>query len=293
MASNFSNESSGRVLKAEPCPAPALDKSLRRSERVSLDLRVRVSGTAERGEDFSGEGHTVDVSHDGAAIVVDRDLHVGQTIKIRRIGVNKEALARVVEYYKDNASGARVFGIVLADTKVNLWDIVFPPPAGLAKAVLRALLRCIACGRLEVSYLNEFESELFLNHNSVARPCAQCDGWTTWIRPYGDFPAGPDEPVESNARDSRTPDHRAHERLRAETVGCVRHPLGNEVVLVANLARGGLSFFSANQYPEGTQIEMAIPYTSKAPNIYSLVRIVGARKGKDASLTEYRAAYLV
>ncbi len=294
LANDLGNESSGHVFEADHCSTSPLSKNLRRSERVSLDLRVRVSGTAERGEDFSGEGHTVDVSHDGAAIIVDRDLHVGQTIKIRRVGVNKEALARVVEYYKNNASGARVFGITLADTRVNLWDIVFPTPAGLDKAVLRALLRCVACGRLEVSYLNEFESDLFLNHNSVARLCAQCNGWTTWTRPYGDFAATPAEALESNVSDSQTRNRRSHERLRTETVGCVRHPaFGNEVVLVSNLAREGLSFYSANQYPEGAYIEMAIPYTSKAPNIYSLVRIVGTRKGKDGSLIEYRATYLV
>ena len=294
MAKELRNESNEQVLKAYPCPASPSDKNLRRSERVSLDLRVRVSGTAERGEYFSGEGHTIDVSHDGAAIAVDRDLHVGQTIKIRRIGVKKEALARVVEYYKNNVSGARVFGVALTDTQVNLWDIVFPQPAGLDKAVLRALLRCVACGRLEVSYLNEFESDLFLNHNSVARLCAQCNGWTTWTRPYGDFPAKPEDPVESRISDSRMRSQRAHERLRTETVGCIRHPtLVNEVVMVSNLARGGLNFYSVNQYPEGAHIEMAIPYTSRAPNIYSLVKIVGAGKRKDGSLTEYRAVYLV
>lgn len=294
MANELRNDSNEQVLKGEPCPASPLDKNLRRSERVSLDLRVRVSGTAERGEDFSGEGHTVDVSYDGASIALERDLHVGQTIKIRRIGGNKEALARVVEYYKNSASGARVFGVALFDTRVNLWDIVFPLPSGLDKTVLRALLRCVACGRLEVSYLNEFESDLFLKHNSVARLCAQCNGWTTWTRPYRDFPAGPQDPMERQVSDSPIRNQRAHERLRAETVGCIRHPtLGNEVVLVSNLARGGLNFCSLNQYPQGAHIEIAIPYTSRAPNIYSLVRIVGAGKRKDSSLTEYRGVYLV
>ena len=256
MANDFGSESNERVSNADPCPTSPLDKNLRRSERVSLDLRVRVSGTAERGEDFSGEGHTVDVSHDGAAIVVDRDLHVGQTIKIRRIGVNKEALARVVEYYKDDASGAHVFGVALFDTRVNLWDIVFPPSAGPDKAVLRALLRCVACGRLEVSYLNEFESDLFLNHNSVARLCAHCNGWTIWTRPYSTALPGSEAGAESGMQDScaRAENRRSHERLRTETVGCIRNPSwGNEVVLVSNLARGGLSFLSANEFPEGTQ----------------------------------------
>lgn len=261
-----------------------------------MNLRVRVSAPAERGEHFLGEGQTVDVSHDGASIMVDRDLCVGQTIKVRRVGVNKEAVARVVGYYKDHDSNAHVFGIVLTENKVNLWDIFFPAAADLDKAVLRAFLRCVACGRLEVSYLNEFESDLFLNHHSVPRLCGQCGGWTTWIRPYAQSPAGADGAEESGVLDARKQNHhhRSHERLRTETVGCIRNSgLGNEVVVVSDLGRGGLCFSSSNQYPEGTTIEMAIPYTSRAPNIFSLVRIVGARQPKDGNLTEYRAIYLV
>jgi hypothetical protein len=152
-----------------------------------------------------------------------------------------------------------------------------PATADLDKAVLRALLRCVACGRLEVAYLNEFESDLFLNHHSVARLCGQCDGWTTWIRPYGHVPASPEAAEESGVLDLRIQNHRSHERLRTETVGCIRNP----------------ALGSPNQYAEGATIEMAVPYTSKAPNVFSLVRIVGARKGKDSNLTEYRATYLV
>lgn len=226
--------------------------------------------------------------------MVDRDLRVGQTIKVQRVGVNKEAVARVVGYYQDHASNSRVFGIALTENKINLWDIVFPTAADLDNAVLRALLRCVACGRLEVAYLNEFESDLFLNHHSVARLCGQCGGWTTWVRPYGHVPVNPEDPEESGVLDSEIPSHRSHERLRSEIVGCVRNlALGNDVVSVSDLGRGHVSFFSPNQYSEGATIEMAIPYTSKAPNIFSLVRILGVRKGKDGNLTEYRATYLV
>jgi len=295
LLNGLDNKSDDVTPGAEPLPPSALEKNLRRSERVFLNLRVRVSVPAERGEDFLGEGQTIDVSHDGAAIMVDRDLRVGQTVKIRRVGVNKEASARVVGRYKDNGPAARVFGIALENSEVNLWDIVFPSVAESDKAVVRALLRCVACGRLEVSYLNEFESDFFLNHHSVARLCAECGGWTTWTRPYGSVPSGPEDAMPSDVPDSGpgNRNHRTHERLRAETVGCIRTALGNEVVLVSNLGRGGLSFLSANQYPEGAHIEMAVPYTSKAPNIYSLVTIVGARKEKESNLTEYRAAYLV
>lgn len=64
--------------------------------------------------------------------------------------------------------------------------------------------------------------------------------------------------------------------------------LGNEVVVVSSLAREGVNFFSSNHYPEGASIAMAIPYTSKSPKVFSLVRIVGPRREKKGSLTEYR-----
>lgn len=294
--SAFNNKSQESTPKADAGLSSAPNKNLRRSERVFVTLRIRVSAPSERGEEFLGEGHTVDVSHDGAAIAVDRDLSIGQVVKIRRVGVDKEAPARVVGHYKDSGPGTRVYGIVLDDNKSNLWDIVFPAGADLEKAVLRALLRCVACGRLEVCYLNEFESDLFLNHHSVARLCTQCNGWTTWTRPYGIV--GPDsggaEKPEVPDPGPRNATPRSRERLHSETVGCIRHPaFGNEVVLVSALASDGLSFLSVNQYPEGAYVEMAIPYTSKAPNIFSLVRIVGARKPKDGNLTEYRATYFV
>lgn len=63
-------------------------KNLRRSARVFLNLRLHLSVPVERGEEFLGEGKTMDVSQDGASIVVDRDLGVGQTIKIRRVGAS-------------------------------------------------------------------------------------------------------------------------------------------------------------------------------------------------------------
>jgi len=301
LAKDYGNGSGHSVFKTGMTASAILKKNLRRSERVFLNLRLLVSAPVEGGEDFLGEGQTIDVSHDGASIMVDRDLRVGQTIKIRRVEADKEALARVVGYYQDHRSKGRVFGVVLSDNESNPWDIVFPPAARLEDAVLRSLLRCVACGRVEVSYLNEFESDLFLNHHSVARLCAQCGGWTTWTRPYGSIPLGSDASVSADsaqldARDSELQnlDNRSPQRLRRETVGCIRNlSLGNEVVLVSRLAREGVYFFSSNRYPEGASIEMAIPYTSKAPNIFALVRIVGARREKEGSLTEYRAAYLV
>lgn len=301
LAKDFGKGSGNSAFKAGLPASSSLKKNLRGSVRVVLNLRLRVSAPAERGEDFLGEGETIDVSHDGASILLDRDLRVGQTIKIRRVGANKEALARVVGCYRDHTSTGRVFGVAFRDTESHPWDIVFPPAVGREDAVLRSLMRCVACGRLEVCYLNEFESDLFLNHHSVARLCGECGGWTPWTRPYATIPSASDASVcggltQLDAQEAglQNLNNRSDQRLRTETVGCIRNlSLGDEIVLVSRLAREGVNFFSSNQYPEGASIEMAIPYTSRAPNVFSLVRIVLARRDKDGTLTEYRAAYLL
>ena len=101
MQRDFNKDSGEPAFSPALSSSSPLNKNLRRSERVFVNLRVRICAAAERGEDFLGEGQTIDVSHDGAAIMVDRDLSVGQTIKVRRVGVNKEAEAQVVGNYKD------------------------------------------------------------------------------------------------------------------------------------------------------------------------------------------------
>jgi PilZ domain len=291
---------SRNVAKVEPSLTSAQGKNLRQSERVFLTLPIRIRGVGEYAKEFLDEGHTVDVSRDGATIMVDRELRLGQNIKIQRIGTSKEAQARVIGQIVRKSAGL-LYGVTLVDPTVNLWDISFPAVCEADKAVLRTLLSCIACGQTEVSYLNEFETDLFLYHRSIARICRRCGGWTTWTQPQAQFPAL-HSALEKDSQRQRlghilapgARNQRSHHRIRADAIGSVRHPtLGTEVVLVGNLARGGLSFYSTSTYAEGSSIEMAIPYTSRAPNIYVSARIVNSRKGEDTGFIEYGVSYIL
>ena len=291
MANNPSNECGEYNAGAEHALSPTQEKNHRQSDRVYLTLPIRVSGIRGHGKDFLEEGQTIDISRQGATIKVDRDLFAGEIVKIQRLdGVGKEATARVVGRVAGGSEGY-VFGVTMLDPAiVNPLGVVFPTVASMHKAVLRALLRCVACGRTEVSYLDEFEAHLLLYHHYISRNCEQCSGWTTWNRPHGRTSAGPIAAVTPG-----TQNRRSHGRVQVEAVGCVRHPVhGNEVVVVRELARGGLSFYSATKYPEGSRVEIAVPYSSKAPNIYSPARIVSSRNGAGKGLLEYEygVAYL-
>jgi hypothetical protein len=291
MFKNPSSEFTLQTNEAEHTVSPAPETNHRQSDRVFLTIPIRVSCIRGRSEVFVEEGQTIDISRHGATIKVDRELFAGEIVKVQRLdGAGKEVMARVVGRVARGSEG-HVFGLTILDLAVaNPWGIVFPAVADMDNAVLRALLRCVSCERTEVTYLNEFETDLLLCHHYISRPCEQCGGWTTWNRPHDHPPAGP-----ITAAAPGTQNRRSHGRIHVEAVGCVRHPaLGSEVVVVRELARGGLSFFSATKYPDGSRIEIAVPYSSKAPNIYSPARIVGSRNGagKESLGYEYGVAYL-
>ena len=79
----------GNAANAEPAPTSAQGEKLRQSERVHLTLPIRISGAGEYGKEFVEEGRTVDVSRQGATIIVDCELRPCQSIKVERIGVSK------------------------------------------------------------------------------------------------------------------------------------------------------------------------------------------------------------
>src|SRR5882762_7702872 len=109
---------SGNAAKAEPTLVSAQGKNTRQSERVLLTLPVRISGAGEYGKEFAEEGHTVDVSRQGATIMVDRELRPGQNVKIQRIGLSKEAMLGFV-------------GQIFSQTKACLYGIAWSTPTSI------------------------------------------------------------------------------------------------------------------------------------------------------------------
>src|SRR5258708_15514600 len=220
MANNPSNECDEHNAGAEHALSPTQEKNHRQSDRVYLTLPIRVSGVRGHGKDFLEEGQTIDISRQGATIKVGRDLFAGEIIRVQRLdGVGKEAMAGVVGRVTGGSEGC-VFGVRMLDPAVvTPWGVVFPAVASMDKGVLRALLRCVACDRTEVSYLDEFEADLLLYHHYISRNCEQCRGWTTWNRPHGRTSAGPVVAVTPG-----TQNRRSHGRIQVEAVGCVRPP---------------------------------------------------------------------
>ena len=97
MLNNQSREFTEHTNEAERALSPAPETNHRQSDRVFLTLPIRVFGSRGRGKEFVEEGQTIDISRQGAAVKVERELFAGEIIKVQRLdGVGKEVMARVV-----------------------------------------------------------------------------------------------------------------------------------------------------------------------------------------------------
>jgi hypothetical protein len=116
------------------------------------------------------EGHTIDISRQGATIKVDRELFAGEIIKVQRLdGGGKEVMARVIGRVARGSEG-HLFGLTILDPAVaNPWGIVFPAVADMDNAVLRAFVRCVSCERTEVAYLNESPARIVGSRNGAGK----------------------------------------------------------------------------------------------------------------------------
>jgi hypothetical protein len=82
-------------------------------------------------------------------------------------------------------------------------------------------------------------------------------------------------------------------RIKLKVDACLRHSVhGEEVVPTENISRGGFRFVSHKDYPLGTIIEVALPYSPGAANIFTPARIVYKEEGSPKATFAHGAAYV-
>jgi hypothetical protein len=81
--------------------------------------------------------------------------------------------------------------------------------------------------------------------------------------------------------------------VKARVLACIRRRgFQEEVAVCEDLSKGGISFRSRNKYPEGSRLEVAVPYTPGAGAIFVPIRIVSSQPITAAGLFRHGAAYL-
>lgn len=272
------------------------NKNTRRSDRVSVELPVVVTGTDAMGEGFLEQTRTILVGRHGAKIVLARKLVPDQEINIRCLKTAIESDARIVGQM--GSEGANYYyGLELLDASPNLWGIEFPERSESEAAVGRVLLECVRCHSQELAYLDEFEVEVLEANHNLSRHCRRCTDTSVWKkaapRKGAELPPAPPglRPHEDKAL--RTRNERKHVRLELKVEVCIRHPqLGEEVATTVNVSRGGFRFKSSKGYGEGWVIESALPYAKDGANIFTPARIVYVGEAGGENAYVYGVMYL-
>jgi PilZ domain len=267
---------------------------VRQSDRVTLQMQVDASWSDDNGTAQRMAAHTLLVSRNGGVIRLNEKLFLGQEITLHRKLEGdqvKTARARIMAEIDREADGF-IYAVAISDTRMDFWEIEFPSLQRAEEALARMLMECSFCQRREVVYLNEMELKSFEIRRCVARLCKHCDSPSIWIEAQSETKF--EEVLPSAAAvEERVVPRRNRTRVKARVLACIRRRgFQEEVAVCEDLSKGGISFRSRNKYPEGSRLEVAVPYTPGAGAIFVPIRIVFSQPIAAAGLFRHGAAYV-
>lgn len=267
----------------------------RQSDRVSFRMPVEASWLATGGVAVKQTAQTLLVSRNGGVLRLGEKLNVGQEVTLRRQQDGdqwKSARARIVAEIDRDADGF-LYAIHLLEPRIDFWDIDFPAPHKSEEALARLLMECGFCQRREVVYLNEADLKSFEIRKCVARHCKYCDSPAIWIEAISESAAPDPLGIRPPVPEDRVLPRRNRTRVKARVLACIRRRgFQEEIAVCEDLSKGGISFRSRNEYPEGTRVEVAVPFTPGSSAIFVPIRIVFSQPIVSAGLFRHGAAYI-
>jgi len=277
---------------------------VRRSDRVSLTLLLEASGIDGQGKEFKEPARTLLINRTGAVIVLERELTPEQQIRLQRRApaeAHRQSQVRVVGQFGRQKEGY-LYGVELPDPSVDLWGIEFPEAPDSLEAVARMLVECSYCRSREVVHLNELELRAFETNRGIARHCKVCGVPSIWTQaPHEDEKkltaraTRGRRGADAQATPPKEGEQRVRQRMRLHTrlTACVRQAgSDDELAVCEDISPMGMCFRSKRRYEAGTPIEVAVPYSPDAANIFLPATVVYSEQMPKAGLfrhgTEYR-----
>ena len=194
-----------------------------------------------------------------------------------------------------------IYSVEILDPAADLWGVEFPPIAESPESVARMLLDCISCRSREVVYLNELELRTFETNRGIARHCKTCGVPSIWVQaPHEDekklFGRRARGRRGSDGQASIPPggEQRGRQRMRLKTrlTACVRQPdTDDELAVCEDISPVGMCFRSKRRYETNAAIEVAVPYSPDAANIFLPARVVYSEEMPKAGLFRHGTEY--
>jgi hypothetical protein len=258
-------------------------------------MSVEASWVTSAGHTLTQSAETLLVSRNGGVLRLNEKLSTGQELHLRRNleGDNwKNTRARVVAEIDQDPPNHFLYAVHILDPRSDFWEIDFPAPHKAEEALARLLMECSFCQRREVVYLDELQLKSFEIRKCVARLCRLCDSPSIWIESQSEL-RDPENGAHGPTVEERVIPRRNRTRIKARVLACIRHRgFQEEIAVCEDLSKGGLSFRSRNQYPEGSRVEVAVPFTPGTGAIFVPIRIVFSQAIPTAGLYRHGAAYI-
>jgi hypothetical protein len=98
----------------------------RRSQRVLMQVAVRVSGTDTQGQTFEEETETLAINAHGALILTTARVTSGSLVKMQHKGTKEEQECHVA-FLGPVRAGKSEIGLEFSAPRPSFWRVAFPP----------------------------------------------------------------------------------------------------------------------------------------------------------------------
>lgn len=248
---------------------------------AKLQLPVEVIGADLYGQQFFERTQTLTIHRDGLSILLANTLAPDSEVIVRNPENNEEAVAFVVGLTRQDKTG-HVYGLAYLHPPADPWHMQFPDP-GKVKVLQ---LECEGCHRVCAHSLSSIELEIFEATRELAHWCERCDTSRTW-KETGPEPktkatnkAAEPNPQPQSAM-SPIEERRRNRRMAMKAVACIRFSGVEFVAACEDISKEGFRFTSRKEYPQGTRVEAAVPYTKSSTNIFCMASIIYCHKMPD------------
>jgi tRNA A-37 threonylcarbamoyl transferase component Bud32 len=174
-----------RDLHADSSPKiethpPQSGAGRRRTERIMLQIPIRVSSNGGISGDFTEDTHTLIVNSDGALIILRHGAAAEEIIQIINLENLQESDFRVVGLAHQQGEGDATRGVENLDRNRTLWGIDFPPPLENSDPRAGALLQCRRCRKRSFQFLSSTEIRMLDSSGALERLCEKCGVLAEW-----------------------------------------------------------------------------------------------------------------
>jgi hypothetical protein len=105
---------------------PANPSVRRRSQRVLMQVAVRIRGTDSQGKDFEEETETLAINAHGALILISARVTSGSKIMMQHKRTQEEQECHVV-FLGPVRAGKGEIGLEFSEPRPTFWRVAFPP----------------------------------------------------------------------------------------------------------------------------------------------------------------------